>query len=224
MKQRVLFPGGTRKKKVGDYNLSVATSLEYHPSWRFPKWLDSLVGKQLQEGFSLNLCCGKSKFGSIRVDILSRLKPDFQSDLYHLPFRENTFDKVFCDPPYLVGNGSGRWRIKPLVRELIRVTKPGGLIIFMHYWFIHPMGDSSLELLEYYAIPDKKPTAHNRTLSINRKVNYSLTQMDRIEDSWPDYLNNLKTFRCDEHQVGFEHGMEWSEHIREKHNISKTHP
>ena len=51
-------------------------------------------------GKVLNFCCGKSKLGDVRVDLLQGLKPDVIADVYHFPFRRNSFDTVMLDPPF----------------------------------------------------------------------------------------------------------------------------
>ncbi len=175
--QRRLIPGRGeyRLKAHSDYNLITAKDVKFHHSWRFPKWFDLFISPKLISP-SLNVCCGLSQFGDLRLDAYResgkhKIRPHVEASMYHIPLRDNSQASVFCDPPYLVGQ---RYPAKPLIMELIRVTRPGGLIIFLHYWFIHPMGSHQLELLEYYSVPDRKPTAHNRVLSINRKVNHTL--------------------------------------------------
>lgn len=86
-------------------------------------WIDErLTGK------SLHVCAGLSQLGTIRVD-LYQADPDITADAVALPFSDQHFDTVLCDPPY---NGKFRWN-HDLLSELARVAKTR--IIFQH-WFL----------------------------------------------------------------------------------------
>ena len=50
----------------------------FKKKYRDPKWLTEYV-KKYMKGYSLNLCCGMSELGSVRVDIDSKVKNDFES-------------------------------------------------------------------------------------------------------------------------------------------------
>ncbi|MDI6767821.1 MAG: class I SAM-dependent methyltransferase [Bacteroidota bacterium] len=54
----------------------------------------------------------------------------FQMDALHLGFRDNSFDVVIC-----IQNGISAFHVdqKELIKESIRVTKPGGTILFSSY-------------------------------------------------------------------------------------------
>lgn len=52
-------------------------------------------------GEVLNLCSGRSPIGDVRVDIDQSLAPDLVAGATEpLPFGENSFDTVYCDPPF----------------------------------------------------------------------------------------------------------------------------
>jgi len=82
---------------------------------------------------SLHVCCGKSKLGDVRLDSDEENEPDVlviaESNRFELPFGDESFESVLCDPPY---NGKFQWN-HDLLRELSRVAKKR--IIFQH-WFI----------------------------------------------------------------------------------------
>lgn len=78
---------------------------------------------------SLHVCCGASLLGDIRLDTDRRHAPDVIADAGKLPFADNSFESVLCDPPY---NGKFQWN-HDLLRELSRVAS--SRIIFQH-WFI----------------------------------------------------------------------------------------
>jgi hypothetical protein len=78
---------------------------------------------------SLHVCCGKSPLGDVRADFDPANNPDVVCDAAKLPFADESFESVLCDPPY---NGKFQWN-HDLLSELSRVSKKR--IIFQH-WFI----------------------------------------------------------------------------------------
>jgi hypothetical protein len=84
---------------------------------------------------SLHVCCGKSKLGDVRFDQDEANNPDVVGDAAHLPFEDESFESILCDPPY---NGKFQWN-HDLLKELSRGAKKR--IIFQH-WFIpaDPLG------------------------------------------------------------------------------------
>ena len=78
---------------------------------------------------SLHVCCGRSALGDVRVDHDPLNNPDVICDAAKLPFEDESFESVLCDPPY---NGKFQWN-HDLLKELSRVAKKR--IIFQH-WFI----------------------------------------------------------------------------------------
>jgi len=75
--------------------------------------------RKLCVGFTLHLCCGTSRLGDVRCDLL--FPSDVKGDMYHLPFRSHVFDTVICDPPW---HGPRTWKKwLTLMREISRVSK-----------------------------------------------------------------------------------------------------
>lgn len=88
--------------------------------------------KQKTVGYSLNVPCGKSKIGDVRLDIDPNLSMREAYDMFNnrLPYSSNTFDTVISDPPWKIGH-----YFRPrLFFELIRVCKLGGQIIYNATW------------------------------------------------------------------------------------------
>lgn len=78
---------------------------------------------------SLHVCAGLSPLGDVRLDNDPNNKPDVLGDASKLPFEDESFESVLCDPPY---NGQFQWN-HDLLKELSRVASKR--IIFQH-WFI----------------------------------------------------------------------------------------
>lgn len=78
---------------------------------------------------SLHVCAGLSPLGDVRFDNDRNNKPDVVGDAAKLPFKDESFESVLCDPPY---NGKFQWN-HDLLSELSRVASRR--IIFQH-WFI----------------------------------------------------------------------------------------
>ncbi len=78
---------------------------------------------------SLHVCCGHSPLGDVRADFDPLVNPDYVVDAANLPFEDDSFESVLCDPPY---NGKMQWN-HDLLCELSRVASKR--IIFQH-WFI----------------------------------------------------------------------------------------
>lgn len=78
---------------------------------------------------SLHVCAGLSPLGDVRLDNDPNNKPDVLGDASKLPFEDESFESVLCDPPY---NGQFQWN-HDLLKELSRVARKR--IIFQH-WFI----------------------------------------------------------------------------------------
>lgn len=84
---------------------------------------------------------GKAEYG-IRLDIKNvvqgeDIKPDIIADAHRLPFRNNSFDFVLCDPPYSDEEssrlfGTGHINTKAFVAEAVRVTRIGGYVALYH--------------------------------------------------------------------------------------------
>ena len=71
----------------------------------WPPDVEKFIEEELLIGKSLHVCCGKSRIGDILVDLY---EPEVHvtSDAARLPFKTNSFETVFSDPPY---NGKFQW-------------------------------------------------------------------------------------------------------------------
>lgn len=78
----------------------------------------------------------------VRADIQKQENTDIICDAHKLPFKEESFDFVLCDPPYsndLSGKiySTGKIKEKAFVSEAVRVCKTGGHIALYH-WVMSP--------------------------------------------------------------------------------------
>jgi len=68
------------------------------------EWIDHPDIKELVRskltGNVLNLPCGLSEIGDVRADVDKSVSPDIVCDLTEPPFEKQSFDTVYCDPPY----------------------------------------------------------------------------------------------------------------------------
>ena len=91
-------------------------------NWIHPKpvekWLRSMV-----IGTSLNVCCGKSFVGDVRVDVDRNTNRTEEGDLFKLRFPYLSFDTVICDPPFSYYNKFG-WirRLSYLARKRLLIS------------------------------------------------------------------------------------------------------
>jgi SAM-dependent methyltransferase len=131
----------------------------------------------------LNLCSGSWDFG-ITVD--RKHWPDFappqvKADVQALPFRDGCADVIIFDPPYSKKYkrqyGAYYANRRQVFREVLRVLKAGGLLIFCHYF---PDKSGRVLTLEGVCMIHNRPWEHVRALSFSRKQSTlcALTEVD----------------------------------------------
>jgi hypothetical protein len=81
-------------------------------------------------GFCINVPCGSSMLGTVRVDMDPAMNPDRVADMNDLPFENGTFDSGVQDPIWKLNYYA---RMRPFF-ELIRVVKVNGIIIYNAPW------------------------------------------------------------------------------------------
>lgn len=76
-------------------------------------------------GRTLNVCCGMSRVGEVRVDLDPKSNRTQEGDLHELNFPRASFDTVICDPPFSFYNRF-RWilSLKDIARKRILLSSP----------------------------------------------------------------------------------------------------
>jgi len=74
----------------------------YRPGWNDPTDVQRWIDTELCKGETLVFPSGRTVIGDVTADVDASLEPDVVADL-HKPletFEEQSFDTVYCDPPY----------------------------------------------------------------------------------------------------------------------------
>lgn len=105
--------------------------LAFRPAFVWEQEIEDFVKERIK-GYSLNVPCGASSLGDVRLDVDASLS---QREAYNffkdeIPFSKNTFDTVISDPPWKLGH---YFRPK-LFFSLVDVCKVGGQIIYNAPW------------------------------------------------------------------------------------------
>lgn len=105
--------------------------LTFRSAFTWEKEIDDFVRERIK-GYSLNVPCGKSKLGDVRLDVDANLSMREAYNFFKdkLPYKKNTFDTVISDPPWKIGH---YFRPK-LFFSLVDVCKVGGTIIYNAVW------------------------------------------------------------------------------------------
>ena len=104
---------------------------KFKKAWSWPDRVQKFFKQEIKGKNSLHVFCGTSDLGTVRVDIENNGTPTHIADILKgLPFKDDSFDVVFGDPP---------WNIAVHVRskmmyEMRRVCKPHGIIILNANW------------------------------------------------------------------------------------------
>jgi len=117
-------------------------------------------------GTIIHLCSGTWDFG-ITVD--KKMPADICADVQSLPFKDAVADTVIFDPPYSKKfkriYGTYYANRRQVFQEIIRILKPGGQLIFCHYF----IPAHRIWQLEAVYMIHNRPWEHVRALSFLRK-------------------------------------------------------
>jgi len=128
----------TQKRKcieeMCDANMKRLASLEvFKQNWHWYEETDTWL-KSMCIGYTLNVCCGQSNVGDVRLDIDERLRPDIYADCHALPFRPGSFDTVVLDPPFTYYRRI-RWilDISLVARKRFILSTPNIMLSLKHF-------------------------------------------------------------------------------------------
>jgi SAM-dependent methyltransferase len=83
--------------------------------------------------------------GQTTVDIKPEVKPSVVANCEELPFKSDSFDFVFLDPPYSEEEAKRLYNLPYVsmpkaLNEAARICRQGGHVLVLHeeVWFIHP--------------------------------------------------------------------------------------
>ena len=113
-----------------EFNLSEKETLKFKKAWAWPQKVEDYFKKEIKGQHSCHVFCGSSDLGDVRVDIETNKATHKADILKGLPFKNDTFDVVFGDPP---------WEMPYHVRhkvmyEMRRICKFHGKIILNCNW------------------------------------------------------------------------------------------
>lgn len=102
----------------------MANKMRYRQVWRWPDSVEAFIRSRAR-GFTVHVCSGKSSLGDLRIDSDTE-EANIKADCFNVPLRDDIADTVLCDPPW----GMQYHLRGKLVKELRRILKPGGQLIF----------------------------------------------------------------------------------------------
>jgi len=106
-------------------------SLRFRKAWSWPRGVEDFLRHHLVSP-SLHVCCGESELGDVRVDAYLERPGLVKADMLSLPFTDESFASILIDPPWHLP-----YHLRPkLAKELGRVLRPGGILLFNSPWRI----------------------------------------------------------------------------------------
>lgn len=127
------------------------------------KWLiklaENLIGSELKDEEILQPFAGKVDRG-VRVDIKEEVNPDVVADAHNLPFEDNKFKLIICDPPYSDEEAEELYDTPSLnynkwSNEAVRVMKPEGVLVLYHKKMLPNPAPEELQLIQQVFIANR---------------------------------------------------------------------
>jgi SAM-dependent methyltransferase len=106
--------------------------LKFQKAWSWPEGLEAFL-RMLLVSPSLHVCCGESELGDVKVDLYVERRDVVKADFFVLPFKSGAFASVLIDPPWHLPYD----KRPQMAKELARVLRPGGILIFNCPWRIN---------------------------------------------------------------------------------------
>ncbi len=131
----------------GKGTIPIKEKYRWRQSWRFPRYVEEWFKEFCSHGHSLNVCCGRSNIGDVRIDLDPNSTATIISPYHKLPLEDCTFDRVMSDPPWYIPFFHRMWPFY----ELVRVCKVGGLVAYNATWI---PASKSVALMDTYVRQD----------------------------------------------------------------------
>jgi len=110
------------KKTIGSTAAQFKKGNVFHADYMHTDYFEYWLNNFTKDGRTLNVCCGFSKVGDVRLDIAKDSNRTEYGDMFDLgKFKDQEFDYVYCDPLfkfYNTGDNRMRWQF-----ELFRLAK-----------------------------------------------------------------------------------------------------
>ena len=124
-------------------------------TWMHSSYVEAWLLDFVKDGACLNVCCGKSLVGNVRLDISLDSTSTEYGDLFKIEYPESSFDYVYCDPPfnyYVVGTNRFKWQQKlfKFCRKALITKRPKTTVNLHskeHYYIVAEDTKPSLALL-----------------------------------------------------------------------------
>lgn len=118
--------------------------------------MEEANGNVVDQTKVLHLCSGSMLTG-IRVDIRAEKNPDIVADCRDVPLPDGSIDWILADPPYsveyaknLYGTEDSYPKPSQIVKESMRLLKPGGLLGLLHFQV--PMIRKPAKIVNVYGV------------------------------------------------------------------------
>lgn len=152
--------------------------LAFREAFMWEEEIEDFVKERIK-GYTLNVPCGKSKLGDVRLDLDPNLSMREAYDFFkdNLPYEHNTFDTVISDPPWKIGH---YFRPKLFFR-LVEVCKIHGQIIYNATWI---PTSKYVKLKETY-IRQSSQFSNVSIISVFEKISDVPLKVNKKEDKFP---------------------------------------
>ena len=121
-------------------------------AWRFPVQIEKFCKDlfktlQVHEKSVTHVCCGKSRYGGLRIDLDAELKPDLAADVLDLPWilGENSQHHILADLPWQIGYHARRY-FSYAMRDIV---EENGFVLINAPWYPWVKG---LKFLRVYKV------------------------------------------------------------------------
>lgn len=123
---------GWRPEDIEAFNMPVdsgfdvtrRTDQELRANWIHPDHVEQWLAEHCL-GQTLNVCCGQSRVGHVRVDTDPKTARTLAGDLYSLTYKPSSFDTVICDPPFSYYKAT-KWliRLSHIAKKRMLISSP----------------------------------------------------------------------------------------------------